>query len=447
MATAKNHVQLGRSQPRVRVLKSLIFPLLLLTASSVPAQDARQVCDDRCLTRLYKEMSKRAERQEKREGKLDRKDLLVDVRKNTVFTRATRDTLVTQIKDGFSQFYIPNPTTVEPGEICVEPLSLRKVLALSPSVLLDEQDCEGVTPCVLPYDFDIPGGSIYITFALLTLSVDDMKRYINQQDGKFLRVYLNGNLLAQGALGGDLDFHMYTASNCGSGGCVVLVVEGDVWYPSAPPWPVWYVTIEFWDVRGGKESECPATIVPPSSLRNYWTHTIGATVITSRCTTCHTMDTPEEIYIRHGGSPFATSAFGVEAVLIPSLVDPVNQFVHHCQNCHESALPYLGASSSFPEKIWATPTEAQDINWARLVINNLSTWPSVICNKMITNLPTHAAREEHFHGDARLFWAVSKGDLPPPASLNVSLPTAPPHNYAAFLNQFDQWNDAGAPCP
>ena len=63
---------------------------------------------------------------------------------------------------------------------------------------------------------------------------------------------------------------------------------------------------------------------------------------------------------------------------------------------------------------------------------------------MVTHLPTHALREQHFHEDARLFWAVEKGELPLGYS---SLPTASPASYTQFIDRFDTWNDSNAPCP
>ena len=71
-------------------------------------------------------------------------------------------------------------------------------------------------------------------------------------------------------------------------------------------------------------------------------------------------------------------------------------------------------------------------------------WARNISNRMVQNLPTPTLRAKHFHEDARLAWAVGTGKMPSPV---FSVPTAPPHDYAVFVDRFDEWNEAGAPCP
>ena len=85
------------------------------------------------------------------------------------------------------------------------------------------------------------------------------------------------------------------------------------------------------------------------------------------------------------------------------------------------------------------------INWGEIINADVDGSMRNLCNRVVENLPSHSAREHHFHEDARLFWAVASGKAPPPSSKELG--TAAPHVYPLFLRHFDTWNDAGAPCP
>lgn len=180
-------------------------------------------------------------------------------------------------------------------------------------------------------------------------------------------------------------------------------------------------------------------IVPPAKITSYWLETIGETVSSERCTSCHAMDTPAKIHDHHNG-------IEGNITLVPSALISGQQ-IHSCQNCHACGPQkctggYLG---NFGENRWATPTQAQNINWAALINANPQNWPAVVCQRMKSSLTTPQLRDEHFHEDFRLFWAVADGYVIGPGG--GQLETAPPHSYSAFLERFDIWNDNGARCP
>lgn len=180
-------------------------------------------------------------------------------------------------------------------------------------------------------------------------------------------------------------------------------------------------------------------IKPPPFITSYWLETIGVTVSSGRCTSCHAMDTAAKILDHH---PWVSAG---EIVMVPSALIS-GQEVHSCSNCHACGPEKCngGPLGGFGENRWATPTQVQNINWAQL-INDNPNWPAVVCQRMKSSLTTPQLRHEHFHEDFRLFWAVADGNVIGPGG--GPLETAPPQNYSTFLSRFDIWNDAGAPCP
>lgn len=322
-------------------------------------------------------------------------------------------------------------------------------------------DC-GPLACVFPAAYDAKSERVYLVWKVSSFST--MEEFVYKLNGKSLRLYLQGAQLTQGqGVAAPEDFHAYVSSTgCGTNQgepCLVTVVERDAWFPPTGPWTTWNVRVELFETQqlnpplleldqwGNliyinsaevKLTQRVATVIPNPNLLSFWTSTIGASVLSERCTTCHTMDTPVKIADRHGGLVSAGSVGTIPSLLVPG------ESVLHCSNCHEAQLSYLGTGSSFPENVWATPTPQLDINWAQIVQDHPMTWPTEICNRMVTKLSTHALREQHFHEDARLFWAVEKGELP---IGYPDLATAAPHIYSQFVSRFDTWNDSGAPCP
>lgn len=182
-----------------------------------------------------------------------------------------------------------------------------------------------------------------------------------------------------------------------------------------------------------------STIQAPAYVDSFWLETIGQTVSSERCTSCHAMDTAAKIHDHHGG-------IEGEVVLVASALN-ASQQIYSCQNCHACGPEKCsgGSLGEFGENRWATPTQVQDINWAALINANPATWPAVVCQRMKTYLTTPQARAQHFHEDFRLFWAVADGTVV--GHGGGQLQTAPPHSYSAFIDRFDRWNDNGAPCP
>ncbi len=283
-------------------------------------------------------------------------------------------------------------------------------------------------------------------------------------------------------------------------GCLTLAINPDKMFPSAPPYPVWTLALHFTQLKpelGPANPDVPKApltsperiirqrgalninteetkaapgasavrpgasgaanlptaqlgypprpnftlntyIQPPDKISSYWLKTIGESVSSARCMSCHAMDSLAKIQDHHQG-------IQGEVVMVPSALNP-NQQIHSCQNCHACGPENCQlAAGDFAEGRWGTPTQVQNINWAALINDNPQNWPAVVCQRMKSNLTTAAKREEHFHEDYRLFWAVADGYVIGPGG--GQLDTAPPHSYSSFLNRFDIWNKHGAPCP
>ncbi len=394
-------------------------------------------------------------------------ELIEDVAENPAYTPEARDILIEQADGGFEDFVTTNPIQTQIGNWpleAFEPLP-NAPLALERIFLVDSYDggivestCPPAAPCEFPDEWDIKAFRVYTVWRASSPSdIADLERHFLAQDGRGVRMWLEGQELSQ-AFGGTFspgDFHAYVPPSTDQ---LVIVFRPHAWYPAAPPWPVWNIYFQLTEENGlplidldrwgnpivvghvaNPTSHRSATVVPKPVLRSFWTATIGESVSSSRCTGCHTMDTPEKIRERHGGL-----IDGLAIVTEPSILVP-GKSVYTCSNCHEGYFDYLGESSSFAEGKWATPTQELDINWAQIINDHPLSWPHRICDRMVTNMPTHELRHEHFHEDARLFWAVEKGELPDP---NLPpLPTAPPHDHDEFVRRFDVWNDSGAHCP
>jgi len=393
--------------------------------------------------------------------------LIADVATNPDYTDEAAVTLQAQIEDAYGAFVQPNPVDVTFGQWPTEmdptlpaaPLRLEQIwLVDSFSQEIVESTCPPDAPCEFPDVWDIKAFRIYTVWRIGTrANVAEIEESFAGQNGRGVRLWLEGQELDQ-AFGGTFapgDYHAYLPL---AKDVVVIVFRPHAWYPAAPPWPAWNIYLQLtkpngipivgFDANGspvvyGKgsspASHRSATVVPKPELESFWTATIGESVTSGRCTTCHSMDTPEKIRQRHNGLIDQIAIFETPSILVPG------KTVWSCNNCHESNLPYLGESSPFEEGKWATPTQGMDIHWAQIVNDHPLDWPHEICSRMVANMPTHALRAKHFHEDARLFWAVEKGELPDPTL--PDLPTAPPHDHDEFLRRFDVWNDSGAHCP
>lgn len=109
-----------------------------------------------------------------------------------------------------------------------------------------------------------------------------------------------------------------------------------------------------------------------------------------------------------------------------------------CSNCHTPVLAQQDSNgTAFIEVEWRAPHESLDVDW-----KNLNA--AAICARVKSNLPTWHLRHDHFHGDARLFWAITDGTL---SGFTEAKGTAPPQDWDEFLRRVDLWNDFGTPCP
>ena len=218
------------------------------------------------------------------------------------------------------------------------------------------------------------------------------------------------------------------------------MINRRAWFGGPAPWPRWEITVEGFEKNGLKlktvEYSAQHVVTPQTQVKDFFSATVAKSVMSQRCTTCHSIDTPELIEEHH-----ATNGVGgvpASSVTRDDSIVTAGEEINTCSNCHEAGLP-----ADFHERRWATPTPEQDIHWGSIINADPSVWPLEICDRMVSNLGTAAKREEHFHEDARLFWAVGDGVTP----FGDQLPTSHPKDYDLFLDHFDVWNDAGAPCP
>lgn len=427
------------------------------------------LCERRCIERTYDQWARRAEIRERRSIELSNWDRVLDIRQNPDYTIQAKSALKRQVHENFEQFNLSNevlgpPLPPSPLQCqVISPFNVRSSLPPIVPLFGNSQppnvgECQGRN-CELPNPFDVPTPWVHVKFSLDALSNAQADDFIDPAGPDFMKVYLNDSEMTQGSLaqeGADvLPIRFGCNGDNSDPQCLLLTFRGDTWWgPHSPPWPDFDVRVELWRQAGRvseKVSECEARLKPPSTYVSYWLLSIGSIVTNSRCTTCHSMDTASKINTRHG--------FDVEPKKAPSTLHPSTQQIYSltdydvsigksCNVCHGDPLELVmwNTQETFEEEAWATPTVPQNIDWAQLLNNNPNNWPSVICNRMTTNLPTHAKRAEHFHEDVRLAWAVAGGELPYGA-LPPSVPTAPPHNYSDFIRMFDAWNDAGAPCP
>lgn len=381
--------------------------------------------------------------------------LELDVEENPVYSSATKAALIDQILSGFSDFDqvgiawdAPAPPANFGGTSSQQPIRLVHVALEDPYTGTDRrQDCTFGKPCTLPLDYNVTTPEVRLVWAYRDEAMRNrFLEYVNESNGRALGLEINGRALVRRPVKGlPTRFDDYTATHeigreCLTPmtlGCLVVVVERDAWFDGPAPWPNWAVRVGgTFTKSGGRfpilEEIAEQLVAPESEVKDFFSATIAKSAMSARCTTCHQIDTPEKIEAQHSGSVAAADVF-----LADSIVNE-DEVINTCVNCHESGLP-----TDFHERRWATPTPAQDINWGAIINAYNDSWPLEICDRMVGNLPTASARTEHFHEDARLFWAVADGVTP----FGDQLPTSHPGDYDQFLDHFDAWNAGGAPCP
>lgn len=321
-----------------------------------------------------------------------------------------------------------------------------------------ELACPGPGPCAWPIVYDLLPRTIDLLWETDDFTAGEVTDMV-EEDDHFFAVYLNGSLLVKGVpfgAPGDTGAHHYWAARLPSAECpnanrcvaVQLRLRDTLAHVSLPwTFELRISRLEDLDVPvigGVDEFGNPIVITQEAVVINrsfktfepnatndesWFVVAMEETFRSDRCTQCHSLDTIEELEAQH-----ATVGFPSDVALAPSLFVP-GAHVITCTNCHTMPLTDpLG--TPFHEIEWRTPYFDLDTDWSAKTA-------AQICAKVKSHLPTRPQRHLHFHGDARLFWAIED-------SYRVGitlLPKAEPKDYEEFLRRFDLWNLGGAPCP
>jgi CSLREA domain-containing protein len=187
------------------------------------------------------------------------------------------------------------------------------------------------------------------------------------------------------------------------------------------------------------------TVTPnPTNATTWFDAALAATFESERCQSCHALKTVQALFQHHvqyidWWTDLASFQSSQAVALEPSAYVPGGHVIT-CLHCHHSTIPFAdGDGDPFHETAWKTPAADLDIDWSQKT-------PAQVCQRVIANLPTQALRHEHFHEDARLFWAIQAPESPPPVG-SLVLEAALPKSWDIFLNRVDVWNAFGAPCP
>jgi hypothetical protein len=171
----------------------------------------------------------------------------------------------------------------------------------------------------------------------------------------------------------------------------------------------------------------------PSGDQSWFAVTLLETFHHPRCADCHAFGSAAALAAHHGYSDVEAFVDQTNLHLEPSTYVPARHVIA-CNSCH--IVPGVdNHGNPFHELEWITPHPDLDIDWGQ---KNAAQ----ICARVKQNLPTKELRDEHFHADGRLFWAIENPIVPGP-----SLSPAPPNDFDDFLRRVDMWNQFGAPCP
>lgn len=321
--------------------------------------------------------------------------------------------------------------------------------------------CQGIaTPCFWPIAYDLLPFS-----ATLKWETDFTQQELEDivgEDGYFLRLKVNGQLLVSGPkFGVDPAQGYYAATYPDDPGCPAgkrclstsVRVRSILWNVPKPwvfelevlklsplPTPIIIGIDEFGNpVFATHESKrfvyATRTIQSNQATGNqkWFTAALFPTFQHDRCTHCHSLDDAFALATHHGFTSTAAFVSTTNLHLEPSAFVP-GAHVNACTNCHALSLTD-GNGHPFHEVEWLTPYTDLQVNWSQMNATQ-------ICARVKVNLPTDQLRHEHFHGDARLFWAIEDPFVPV-----TTLPGAPPQDFGEFLRRVDLWNYFGAPCP
>lgn len=384
--------------------------------------------------------------------------LELDVQNNDAYSQATKSILADQIQSDFEEFdglgKVPGSTAPSPKPTGLPPfgtppLELRVVTVEDPYEFTRvAESCVPLRECELPLDYNVSSSEVRLIWAFRDGTVRNrFIQHVGLSQDRKLVVELNGDpLIRRPAFGfpnrlTEYSASVETGSNCRPAllsSCLVIEVNRRGWFDGPAPWTPWLVTVKgiyspFGQLFPTVEYVAGRVVTPKDQVKDFFTATVAKSTMSQRCTTCHQLDDESKLIAQH-----SSGGVGVGSVSPAASIVNDNEVINVCSNCHESGLPL-----DFAERRWATPTPPQDINWAEIINAETDAWPMEICDRIVGNLETFSERREHFHEDARLFWAVADGVTP----FGDQLATAHPKDYDEFLDHFDAWNISGAPCP
>jgi hypothetical protein len=397
--------------------------------------------------------------------RLERMDLRLGPRADTSrgdYVEALLQTLDPE-KYGISGPYEPKPpaviraVTVELNPLTFESAQIQDLNADGTPF---DIYCLNTPKCEWPAAYDLTPPQVYLFWRSPTLGIQQLKDIVAEQ-GYALSLTLNGKMLIPGPQvpygkpasdPGQGYWAMAMETPTGNYIATVLLAS-DVLQVGELPWEIQLSVYEAepLDVpeligidENGNPQFAYAEYFPfaepkmtfdanPTNSQSYFEAMLYPTFQSDRCTDCHGFGTIEKLAEHHKNDPNDFVKY-TGAHLEESAYDPPNHVIV-CQSCHHlQTVDEHG--NQFAEIEWKAPHADLDINW------KLKT-AAETCDRVIHNLPTHVLRHEHFHLDARLFWAIEQPYvvgrfLPPPAE---------PGDFDEFLRRVDTWNDAGAPCP
>jgi CSLREA domain-containing protein len=335
--------------------------------------------------------------------------------------------------------------------------------------LLDVRTCLGIFgPCYWPTAYDLLPFAVELLWESSTLTQQEMEDIV-QEDGYYLFLRVNGQFLYKGPPFGSqgvdpvvAQLQGYSASTvpddpCPTGKvCLATWVLGRKILANIPqPWTFELEVKKLTElpmpvIKGIDENGNPIIAThqaepfahsirvvqpnPETGFQSWFTAALYPTFQHPRCTDCHGFGNSAGLAAHHGyGNNVAAFEYATSFHLEPSLYVPAAH-VMTCQHCHSLPLTdYYG--HPFFETEWIAPYQDLDVNWSQK--NAAQT-----CARVKANLPTTQLRHDHFHGDARLFWAIENPVVP-----SKTLSAAPPNSFTLFLRRVDMWNFLGAPCP
>lgn len=314
--------------------------------------------------------------------------------------------------------------------------------------------------CTWPVGWDFFPFSVELIWKSSTLTQQQLEDIV-LENGYLLHLTVNGQVLEKGPQWGgqtSLQQGYYAVTlpggvgNCPQGyRCIATSVRGRQKLSNIPlPWtfefkveelvyhnpPVLKLdgngNLKFYSYTRELFSKVSRVVLPNATNGLSWfNEALMPTFKSDRCMDCHMFGTEQALIQHH----LLNNAYLGFVNLEPSAYDPGGHVMTCGDGCH--VVPKTDSHGDpFHEVAWKAPYFDLDIDW--YVKNAVE-----ICGRVKANLPTQTLRHEHFHEDARLFWAIEA-----PYVMNQPLPPrAEPQTFDEFLFRVDLWNNLGARCP